>query len=256
MALAGPLTVFVAENTNWRASYALLGGLAALAWIASFLLAEPLPSSGQEGAKNLSRHREDTSSVLRSVGLVAAGFLLYNMAKSFYSTWFPTILVKEYGFTSMEAAQVTFYQSLAAPAASLLLAAASVFLLKRRYSILFSRCLPLTFGFAVGGAIVTAYWLPNSIATISLLAFVGLISTSALIWNSVPDNIDPVDVGTTAGWVNAISNIGSVLGPLVVGYLLQSSRDHVLAFVSIACLLAAPSFLLAYFFRRKSSISA
>lgn len=253
MAISGPITVLLAQSTTWRASYAVVGGMAALAWIASFFLAEIRHSPNQEST-DLPQHGEKRIFMFFSVGLVAVGFLLYNTAKTFYSTWFPTLLVKEFGFTSMEASQVTFFQSLVAPAASLILTAIAVFILGKGYSLLIARCLPLTIGLAFGAVIVMAHWYPQSIAAISMVAFVGLISTSALIWNAVPDNVDTVKVGTTAGYINAFSNIGSILSPIAVGYLLHSSRDHVLAFVSLACALAIPSFLLAYSTRRNSRI--
>jgi len=246
MALAGPIMVSIGQVAGWRLGYTILGGIALIVWLASYLLVEPtrpleeaVLSEGVTAGKRF-------FSVSCSILFIAAGFLLYNTAKSFYSTWFPTVLVQDFHFTSIDAAKVTFIQSMAAPAASLLAAAVSVSLLRSGLPLTFSRCLPLTAGLTVGASIVMSQWLPGSAAVISVLAFVGLISTSALIWNSVPDNVEPTQAGTTAGWVNAIANIGSIVSPIVVGQMMESSRNYVLTFVAVVCVLAIPMFVLAY----------
>ena len=119
-----------------------------------------------------------------------------------------------------------------------------------------ARCLPITVGLAFGATIAAAQWIPQSVGAISVAAFLGLISTSALIWNAVPDNIDPIDVGTAAGWVNAVANFGSILSPILIGQIIQDSRERVLVFVSIACLAAAPFFVLAYVLSRRKECGA
>lgn len=254
MALAGPITVAIAYSVGWRVSYAMVGGIGLLAWISSYWLIEPKKPPRELSADITPKPvRRLAERVVLSSGLIAAGFLLYNTAKSFYSTWFPTLLVKEFGLTSANAAGVTFVQSIAAPSASLIAAATSVWLIRKGITVPVARCLPLSAGFALGATVLGTTWLSDSVVGISIVAFLGLISTSALIWNAVPDNVDPMDVGMAAGWINAIANIGSILSPVVVGYLIEISRDYVLAFVSIVCLAAAPTFILAYTLGRKDA---
>ena len=126
MAFAGPITVGIAQSSNWRMAYACVGAMALVVSLASFRLQEPRKFEGQPEDPLAPPKAKRNRQVLVSSALIAMGFLLYNTAKSFYSTWFPTILVKGFGQTSADAAMVTLIQSLAAPLASLAVAAASV----------------------------------------------------------------------------------------------------------------------------------
>ena len=100
MAVAGPITVSIGQAEGWRVAYAVVGGMALLAWLASFLLVEPSHPRDQIQASDTSSRGKQSVFVVRSVAFVAIGFLLYNTAKSFYSTWYPTVLVQGFGLTS------------------------------------------------------------------------------------------------------------------------------------------------------------
>jgi len=253
MAIAGPLSVYLAVAMGWQRGYMIVAAVGVLAVGASLHLKEPpvaAPASADatKRGENFSRSQRLPLALL----FVALGFFLYNFAKSFYSTWFPTVLVKEFGLSSMHAASITSLQALLGPLASVLFSALSVLLLHKGASVGLARLMPMGIGFCLGAVIFLISHFPQLVDFICVVAFVGLIATSALVWSAVPDNADPLVVGTAAGWVNALANVGSLLSPLTIGWILESSAQGALGSVSLACLFAVPVFVLAYSLRASS----
>lgn len=248
MALAGPIAVFSATFAGWRVAYLGIGTLGLLvAALAPFLTNPPA------GAERPSiAGKKAVRGAVITLAAVGAGFLVYNFAKNFYSTWFPTILVEGYGYSSAEAAKLTFFQSLIAPAASVGCALVSSRLSASGVSLRLARAVPLGFGFALGGLLIVAAIAPAHLYPIAIISFVGLISTSALVWNTVPDATDPSDVGQVAGWVNAVANVGTIASPLVISQLMPLGYGMTLITVGSACVLAIPMFVFAYRQTRQS----
>lgn len=242
MGLVGPLVVALAMRWGWRSGYAVVSLGALLILAGSFFLTSPsmILTSGQ-------KWRVSTR-VVPSWPLIAAasGFLLYNLAKNFYSTWFPTVLVQDFGFTSWSASKVTATQSILGPLASLGAAIGSSWLHRRRATLAMARLVPICVGFLVGALLSAAVLHPDSVGWISVFAFAGLIGTSALIWNVVPDLVGAHRVGMIAGWVNGFANLGTILSPLVVGGLLRNSGAAALLLVTLTCVAAIPAYCLAY----------
>ena len=177
------------------------------------------------------------------------GFLLYNFCKAFHSTWLPTILVESYGYTSASAASVTFIQSILAPVASVLSGLISALLLAQGFTLAAARLLPMTFGFGAGSLLAAIPLMPGSVAPLVISAFVGVISTSALIW-SVPGDVSsrPAIVAHVSGYLNAIANLGTIVSPVAVGYVLGQPGGHTNALIllGLASVLAMISFSVGY----------
>ena len=241
MAIAGPITVFVAESFGWRFGYTLVGTMALLTLAASLTMENP-PREEEVATTRASLTRQH----LFLVCAIGLGFFLYNMAKSFYSTWFPTFLLQQWGFSSTDAASLTFAQNIAAPLGSLALAAFSASLLTKGWSVAASRLLPFAAGCFFGALAWIPLVFPQAMSAFAILSFVGLIATSALIWNSLGDLFPASQVARTAGYVNALANLGSFASPLLVGSLIAHAPSSVLVVISGFALGAFAFFFIAY----------
>lgn len=253
LALSGPLTVWLADAFNWRIAYGSVGALGLLvAAISPFLSNPNLVLTDGDRTFDGRPSESETPHRISFVVFISCstGFLLYNFAKSFHSTWLPSILVESFGFTSSQAAWLTFAQSLAAPVMSILVGFVSASLLARGLGLSAARLMPMTVGFGAGAVITVAPYLSNGLEAIFILSFVGIISTSALIW-SVPGDLSSrtSTVAHVSGYLNAIANLGTIASPIAVGYVIASPAGHksALALLGAASLLALLSFYIGYF---------
>jgi ACS family probable galactarate transporter len=239
MALSGPLTVWIADQYGWRIAYA---GMAPLALVVASLaphLHEPEQlESNARPPKNRKVPLFHFPSELRVASFIACafGFLFYNFAKSFSSTWLPAILVQSYNFTSAEAGALTFVQSMLAPIASISIGVLSGVLISRGASTPLARLGPMAVGFGLGSTIALVPFLGSLLEPILVISFVGLISTSALIW-SVPADFasQQSNVAFLSGYLNAIANLGTIASPIAIGYLLKLSDGHIYALILLGC---------------------
>jgi MFS transporter, ACS family, D-galactonate transporter len=252
MAFSGPLTVFAANNMGWRAAYASVGLLALIVAAAALFLRDKsqpaLPITHSAIESDVTDKRPFRLPLI-SFAASAIGFLLYNFCKAFHSTWLPTILVESYGYTSASAASITFIQSILAPVASVLSGLISAVLLTQGFNLAAARLLPMTFGFAAGALLAAVPFITSDVAPLVVSSFVGVISTSALIW-SVPGDISsrPGMVAHVSGYLNAIANLGTIVSPVVVGYVLVQPGGHANALILLGAAsgLAIISFSVGY----------
>lgn len=253
MALSGPIAIFLASRIGWQWAYLVIGSVGFMVFALSMFL-EPVNGPEPEPASGISSGADFVKQNYRlfaTVALWAAGFAGYNMCKTFYSTWMPTVLVEDRGWTSSEVASLTFIQSLIAPAFSIALGLCSALLLRRGLSLVKSRLIPMMLGFSLGASIVLSLLFPEaSIALLLTISFVGLISTSSLIW-STPNDISssPRQVAYISGYLNAVANVGSILSPIIVGMLMAwpAGRHLIFGAVGATCIIAATAFALGYF---------
>ncbi len=241
MAIVGPLAVAMATDFGWRVGYALVGTMALLALVASRFLEDPhVPRKSVETCAPLTRGQVSLAFA------IALGFFMYNMAKSFYSTWFPTVLTQQWGFSSAAAAALTFTQNIAAPLASLALASISARLLLKGWSLPMARLVPFSVGFTLAALAWVPLLFPKALSVFAVVSFVGLIATSALIWNSMADLFPTTEVAHIAGYVNAFANIGTFTSPLVVGALIGRAPSLVFVAISALAIIALVCFFVAY----------
>lgn len=238
MAAAGPASVALMEAYGWRSAYAMLGALG----LAVVAVARLVPSAPAEPSEPPLARPWGFSDIVPVLAL-ACGFFLYNLIKTFYSTWLPTLLVQSFSFTSWSAARLTFVQSLVGPLASIGSSLLAV-RLARRLPLGRARFLILAIGFACAASIALIAVEPRFIWLFAILGFAGIISTSGLIWATVPELSDRGQVASLAGWVNAFANLATMASPLVLGAMLDRPA-MLLWFLALTALLTIPIFAVA-----------
>jgi ACS family D-galactonate transporter-like MFS transporter len=178
--------------------------------------------------KQLFRHRPLWGMFLGSFTTAAIAY--------FFITWFPSYLVKAKGLSLVEAG---FYAS--APFLAALAGVAtggrwSDWMLTKGYSIGTARKVPIISGLLLSCLIVAAnftddIWL---ITAIMCVAFFGQNIANACGWTLLSDVAPRELTGVTSGLYNFCANIGGIVTPLVIGYIVDVTNSYQLglAFVS------------------------
>lgn len=238
MAIAGPASVALMGAFGWRLAYVGLGalGLVVVA-VAQVVPPTPFEPVSQRPSRTWA-FRE-----LVPVLALACGFFLYNLIKTFYSTWLPTLLIQSFSFTSWSAARLTFVQSLIGPLASVGSSLLAV-RLARRMPVSRARFLVLAIGFCCAAMIALIGVDVRFIWLFAILGFAGIISTSGLIWATVPELSERGRVASLAGWINAFANLATMMSPVVLGAMLEQPAV-LLSFLALTALLTIPIFAIA-----------
>ena len=250
--IALPMVSAIIAGAGWRASFVatgLIGLLLAAAWVWLYrdAPAPPRPVAAppaMDGAAMLAvlRHRCFLG--------VAGGAFCMLFAAYFYSTWYPTYLVRARGFTLAELGTLGALPVLAALPAPYLGGLLSDHLINRGWSVSQARKVCLTAGALMGSSVALVPLIHNDAAMIAAFCIsdAGLGMTGGLLW-SLPAEIAPGErlVGTVGSMMNCIGNIAGFASPAFVGALLTvtgGSFDAPLWAMGAVCVLCAASFKL------------
>jgi ACS family D-galactonate transporter-like MFS transporter len=249
ISLSAPLVVYSTAYMGWRFSFYACG-MMGLLWVAVW-------AAAAQGLREYLFASEDSPDTVGRVGwffllrqrkVVGAslGFFGYNYHKSFFLTWFPLYLVNERKISFLSMAWIGIIPSLCALFGEGLGGFATDGLLRRGASLTVARKLPLCAGLIIASSVALATQIKSDYLAISLIsfAFLGLISTSSVIW-ALPGDIAPDSgyVGTIGGLQNAVSNIAGIVSPLVTGVLFAHFNSfapalYVVAFVAVGGMLS------------------
>ena len=246
-AISPPVVLFLMGRVGWRGTFYLLGVIGviwAVFWIAWFR-DDPAKkkSVNQAEIDLLKRNKSEiaarpvthlpwrqlfSNSTLLSIYLMyfTLGFVYY-----LYITWFPTYLMKARGMTM---AQMGVYASLplAFSAVATLIGGFSTDWLVRRLGLRWGRA-----GVGIFGCFASVVFLLAGLQVSDVRISVLLISLSAASsdftlaasWSTCAD-IGGRLAGTISGTMNMVGNVGSMLSPLLMGYLIQSFGNWNLTF--------------------------
>ena len=256
LALSGLIAVSIAETVNWRFSFFILGSIASV--LGAFILVQrhklDCPSPEIVSFKN-DPSNEDWASLIVVLIMAALGFMMYNFMKTFFSTWQPTYLLNVFNFTSIQAAQFSFGQSMFAFVGVLTVGIISSLMVVKFRSVIIGRQVPMTLGFLFAGSVGFIPFIHSDHLAICLtfLSFVFLISVSSIIWSMPGDFFQsPRKVVFFASFFNMISNLGTLFSPIVFGYFLIEGKETQMSFVLLAmfAILACLFFSIAFFIKR------
>jgi sugar phosphate permease len=252
-AISPPLVLFLMTWFGWRGTFyflGLVGVVWAVFWIAWFrddparkksvnqaeieLLQKDKSEAPADRVSHLPWRQLFTNSTLLSIYLMyfTLGFVYY-----LYITWFPTYLIKARGMTM---SQMGIYASLplAFSAVATLGGGFSTDWLVRRLGLRWGRA-----GIGMFGCFASVIFLVSGLRVSDVHISVLLISLSAASsdftlaasWSTCAD-IGGRFAGTISGTMNMVGNFGSMLSPLLMGYLISSFGSWNLTFYIAAAL--------------------
>jgi ACS family glucarate transporter-like MFS transporter len=153
----------------------------------------------------------------------------------FFLTWFPVYLVKERGFSILNAGFVAALPAICGFAGGVLGGIVSDYLLRRGKSLTFSRKTPIVIGMLLSTSMIACNYVDSAAVVVAImaLAFFGK-GLGALGWAVVSDTSPKQIAGLSGGLFNTFGNTAAITTPIVIGYLVQGTGNFSLALVFVA----------------------
>ena len=181
------------------------------------------------------------------VGIYLAQYSITTLTY-FFLTWFPVYLVKERGFTILQAGFAAIAPALCGFLGGILGGIISDRLLKATGSLTLARKAPIVAGMLLSTVIIVCNFVDSSAVVVALiaLAFFGK-GIGSLGWAVVSDTSPRQAPGLNAGLFNTFGNLAGITTPIAIGYIVKASGGSfagALAFVALNALVALASYLL------------
>jgi ACS family glucarate transporter-like MFS transporter len=177
---------------------------------------------------------------------VYLGQFCLNTITWFFLTWFPTFLVQAKGMSILKAGLIASVPAICGFSGGLLGGIVSDWLLKKGKSLTFARKLPIIIGLVMSGSIILANYVTLEWVVVGVMSLAFFAKGfGALGWVVITDTSPKEMLGMNGGMFNFCGNIASIVTPLVIGYILQStgSFNGALIFVGVMGMLGAMSYL-------------
>jgi D-galactonate transporter len=167
----------------------------------------------------------------RQVWSICLGKFASTSALYFFLTWFPTYLIEERHLTMVKVGIFAVLPFIGATVGVLLAGFIADWMIRRGYSLSFSRKLPLVVGSALGMSIMLVNFTDSNEVCIALLTIAffaqGIASSS---WAAVSEIAPKELIGLTGGITSLAANIGGIVTPIVIGQILHVTGNFAWAF--------------------------
>jgi len=235
-ALTAPLALALIDGWGWRASFVAFGSVGvvwAAVWFWSYrdrpaehpdVDAAELAWISQDGAAPAHAVRTPWAALLSSPNLYAicAMYFALGYGLYFYFTWLPTYLTRELGFSMATGGFFAALPFLLAGAANLGGGWYTDHLARTR-GLRTARCTLGSLSFATSAALLLATTVVPSAVLKALLLALALASADFALsacW-AVCLDVGATHAGVVTGFMNTSGNLGGLIGPLVVGVMVE-----------------------------------
>lgn len=179
------------------------------------------------------------------IGVYIGQFCLTSITWFFF-TWFPTYLYQEKGLSIIKVGLVAAIPAIAGFVGGIIGGMLSDYLLRKGYSLTFSRKLPIVSGMLLSCSIIVANYtqsIPVVIFVMSLAFFAKGFSN--LGWCVLSDTSPKEVLGLAGGIFNTFGNVAGILTPLVIGFIIQAtgSFDWAIIYVGSMGIVGVISYL-------------
>lgn len=267
-ALFAPLMGWVVQAMSWQYVFIVLGGLGLLLcgiWLEAMHTPREHPRLGVAEFAHIEAGGALIEMTARPAGaggsqwrhlkllltqrtLLGVYFGQYcnNAITYFFLTWFPVYLVQARGMSIFTAGFMAALPAIAGFVGGMLGGLLSDGLLRRGFSLILARKLPIVSGMLLSSSMVLCIYVQSDAAVVALmaLAFFGK-GFGSHGWTLVADTSPRQIVGLSGGLFNTFGNLAAITTPIVVGYLVSHSGsfDSTLLYVGANALLAVVSYL-------------
>jgi MFS family permease len=242
--LSAPLALFCITQWGWRLTFAVFGSVGlvwAAAWFAWYrdrpedhpaVTAAEVAWIQQDGGVPVRRATPWAALFAsRNLYAICLMYFAFGYGLYFYFTWLPTYLITVLGFSLLAGGAFAALPFLLAGMADV----AGGWLtdrLSRTHGLRVGRCyLGCASFLTCAGLLLLSTGIGSPVAKAILLAFALASADFALsaAW-AVPLDIAPDHAGVVTGWMNTLGNLGGLLGPLVVGFVVAAYQSWVIPF--------------------------
>lgn len=152
----------------------------------------------------------------------------------FFMTWFPIYLVKERGFSILQAGFMASIPAVCGLVGGIASGFFSDWMLKKTGNLSLARKVPITIGLTLSASMIFCNYVQSEALVIFLMsaAFFGK-GFGSLGWAVVADTAPKQIIGTTGGLFNSLGNIAGIVTPLVIGYIISSTGSFQMALVYV-----------------------
>ncbi|WP_166462586.1 MFS transporter [Amycolatopsis acidicola] len=193
---------------------------------------EPPKQDGRAPWGEIVRHRD--------IWAITGGYFCLLYILYTFITWLPSYLVQDRHMTVLHSGFATSIPWTVAFFCGILGGRLSDFALRRGVSTLNARKIVLVGGMIAALAIVGTALASSSALAIACLSIstAGIITANGAVWAATQDVMRALNLtGSATGFVNAIGNVGGILGPIVTGAVAYATGSF-LAPLGLAALLA------------------
>jgi len=200
------------------------------------------------GSKKVPMNWENVKALITNrqmIGIYLAQFCVVTITW-FFLTWFPSYLVKAKGMSMLKVGFVASIPAIAGFIGGVLGGSWSDWLLRRGYSLTFSRKLPIILGLTLSSSIIACNYVQSDAAVIAIMSLAFFAKgLGALGWCLVGDTSPKEMVALSGGIFNFCGQLASIATPIVIGIILQvtNSFEYALVYVGGLALLGALSYL-------------
>jgi MFS transporter, ACS family, D-galactonate transporter len=175
------------------------------------------------------------------IGQFAAASTLW-----FFLTWFPSYLVTARHLSIIKVGLYAIIPYIAAFCGVLVGGVIADWLLRRGLSLGASRKIPITVGLLLASAIALSNYINSTelVITVMSIAFFGQ-GITGIAWTLVADTAPRELLGLAGGVFNFFANLGSIITPLVIGFVLAATNsfNYALTYMGVLALIGALSYI-------------
>ncbi|MEE2393763.1 MFS transporter, partial [Klebsiella pneumoniae] len=268
-AVAGPIVGYLALAFGWRPAFMIIFAIGIVWMIAWFFIAANSPEKhkkvSQEELKLINKMKEEEvaletieNQTAHSLGyylkqpiilVTAFAFFCYNYILFFFLSWFPSYLVQQHHLDIKQMSLTTMIPWIVGFVGLALGGYISDKIFKLTGRLLLSRKIVLVVCLLMAAICVGLAGTVSSVVPAVLLMSVSiffLYVTGAIYWAIIQDVVHKSRVGGASGFIHLIGSVSGIVGPIVTGYIVQSTGKFDSAFV-LAGTIAALGALLVLF---------
>jgi len=153
----------------------------------------------------------------------------------FFLTWFPVYLVKEQGFSILNAGMVAALPAICGFVGGVLGGVISDHLLRKGSTLTVARKTPIVVGMLLSTSMIACNYVDSAGIVVAIMAFAffgkGL---GALGWAVVSDTSPKEIAGLSGALFNTFGNTAAITTPIVIGYLVKGTGSFSAALVFVA----------------------
>lgn len=254
-AVAGPIVGYLAIAFGWRPAFLIIFSIGIIWMIAWFFIAANSPEKhkrvSQQELMLIQQMKKEEEAVevatedntAKSLGhylkqpiilVTAFAFFCYNYILFFFLSWFPSYLVQQHHLDIKSMSLTTMIPWIVGFVGLALGGYISDKIFKITGRLLLSRKIVLVVCLLLAAICVGLAGTVSSVASAVLLMSVSiffLYVTGAIYWAIIQDVVHKSRVGGTSGFIHLIGSISGIVGPIVTGYIVQSTGKFDSAFI-------------------------